>query len=141
MNYIAEERVAPHGRTTIYNALSDLRHLENLGELLSSEGVNLSVIDSERCEIAIPMGGTLQLYFKEKHPEERLVLASAPSPLPVSFELTVLLREIDEASTGIACQMEADMPAFVQAMAGGSIKKGVDRLADVFAKIPYDNLQ
>ncbi len=128
-------------QSKIYTLLSDFRNIEPHLDKIREKGVQLTVIDNDRCEIAVPMAGNITLYFKERTPESKLVLASAESPLPLSFSLTILIEAISDKESNLTVDIQADLPAIMEMMAKPLFKKATGHIGEIFTKLPYDKLQ
>lgn len=138
MRYKTAEKVIPYNRHKVYTLLSDFRNLETIIDKLPEGTPTLSIVDRDHCQIAIPMAGSLELYFKEKEENERLVIGQAMSALPLQFEFTLSLLEKGLEESTLTIELDADIPTFALAMIGEKkIKNGIEKIAEVLAKIDY----
>lgn len=137
MNYTTKEQIISSPREAVFNKLSDFKNLEPLTKNLTDSPVTIEVIDSNKCDIAIPMGGNLTVYFKEKVPHEKLVLSKAISALPISFDITITLKDIEPQKTAITLNLDADLPGFAKALVGNKLNDGMEKIAEMLTRIPY----
>lgn len=138
MQYTSSQHTIPYAVEKVYTKLADMRNLEQSLDKLPEGVPQIAVIDSERCDIQLPMGFVLTITYKEKEPPHKLVITNAPLPLPLSFELVLHLAQLDEETTTIQLELEATIPLMAQGIVGNDkLKKGVDKMAQLLAQIPY----
>lgn len=140
MHHITDKTTVNASQEAVFRTLSDFKNLEQVPALssLDGHGISIHILDSDKCELTLPMAGSMTFYIKERTPNEKVVLSNAPSSLPVSVQIAIILSDEGNNQTGIVCDFNADMPAFVEAMAGSKLRKSIEQLPALLVKIPYD---
>lgn len=141
MKYHTPEKTISCSREKVYTVLSDFHNLERFQDKVPEGTPSFSVVDSDRCEVELPMAGSLTLTFKEKSFPDKIILCNAPSPLPIQFEITMSLKAKSENETSFSLELDLDLPGFVLAMVGEKkINKSLEKIAHIFTIIPYDQI-
>ena len=141
----------------VYAKLSDLRNLEVLKTRLNSDQPDIpddmksQVSDdqlskakeliqnmeftADTMSIDIPPVGKLVVEIIEREPEKLVKLTSTQSPIPLT--MWIQLVPTSDTSCAMRVTLEAELNMFLKMAIGGKLKDGVDKFADMLAKIPY----
>ncbi|MDE7375257.1 MAG: hypothetical protein K2N16_00235 [Muribaculaceae bacterium] len=76
--------------------------------------------------------GTMTFVVAERSAQAIKMQASG---LPVALDLTIDLKALTEDKTEATCSIDIDLPAMLRPMVGPQLKKAVEMLSDVVAKI------
>jgi carbon monoxide dehydrogenase subunit G len=116
----------------VYNFLSDFR---NLDDLVPSEKITNWQSDEDRCRFSIAGIGATGMRIVEKEPYKLIKLGSYKES-PVSFNLWIQLKKVQEGDTRIRITGEPQMNSIMNAMVNKYLRKGldsaVDKLTDFF---------
>ena len=155
--YESKTKAIPYPQGVVYAKLSDLSNLEVLKTRLSEDNPDLpdemkeKVSDEQlgkareiiqnmeftpdTMSIDIQPVGKLVIEIIEREPEKLVKLTSTQSPIP----LTVWVQLVPTSDTSCAMRvtLDAELNMFLKMAIGGKLKDGVDKFADMLAKIPY----
>ena len=155
--YESKKKAIPYAQSVVYAKLSDLRNLEVLKTRLNSDQPDIpdemkAQVNEEQLSkakeliqnmeftadtmsIDIPPMGKLVVEIIEREPEKLVKLTSTQSPIP----LTVWIQFVPTSETSCAMRLtlEAELNKILKMAIGGKLKEGVDKFADMLAKIPY----
>ena len=116
----------------VYNFLSDFR---NLDPLVPSDKITNWQSDEDRCRFSITGIGATGMRIVEKVPYKLIKLGSYQES-PVSFNLWIQLKKMDEGDTRIRLAGEAKMNPLMNKALSKYLKKGldgaIDKLTDFF---------
>jgi carbon monoxide dehydrogenase subunit G len=116
----------------VYNFLSDFR---NLDPLVPSDKITNWQSDEDRCRFSITGIGATGMRIVEKVPYKLIKLGSYKES-PVSFNLWIQLKKMDEGDTRIRLAGEAKMNPLMNKALSKYLKKGldgaIDKLTDFF---------
>ncbi|MEF8984203.1 MAG: SRPBCC family protein [Bacteroidales bacterium] len=116
----------------IYNFLCDFR---NLDSLVPANKITDWQSDEDRCRFSIAGIGATGMRIVEKEPYKLIKLGSYKES-PVSFNIWIQLKKVEEGDTRIRLTGEAHMNSLMDKMVQSYLKKGlnsaVDRLTDFF---------
>ena len=90
---------------------------------------------ADTMSIDIPPMGKLVVEIIEREPEKLVKLTSTQSPIPLT--VWIQLVPTSETSCAMRLTLEAELNMFLKMAIGGKLKEGVDKFADMLAKIPY----
>ena len=155
--YESKKKAIPYAQSVVYAKLSDLRNLEVLKTRLNSDQPDIpdemkAQVNEEQFSKAkeliqnmeftadtmsidiLPMG-KLVVEIIEREPEKLVKLTSTQSPIPLT--VWIQLVPTSETSCAMRLTLEAELNMFLKMAIGGKLKEGVDKFADMLAKIPY----
>ena len=121
-DYISSIKSIPAPRHRVYERLSDLNGLASVKEHLPEEA-------KEKIQIE------LVLHIVEREPEGTIKLATDQSPLDLT--IWIQLIEPNASDTRLRLTLRAELNFFVQKMIGSKLQDGVEKLADMLARLPY----
>ena len=155
--YESKKKAIPYAQSVVYAKLSDLRNLEVLKTRLNSDQPDIpddmksQVSDdqlnkakeliqnmeftADTMSIDIPPVGKLVVEIIEREPEKLVKLTSTQSPIPLT--MWIQLVPTSDTSCAMRLTLEAELNMFLKMAVGGKLKEGVDKFADMLAKIPY----
>lgn len=155
--YESKKKAIPYAQSVVYAKLSDLRNLEVLKTRLNSDQPDIpdemkAQVNEEQLSkakeliqnmeftadtmsIDIPPMGKIVVEIIEREPEKLVKLTSTQSPIPLT--VWIQLVPTSETSCAMRLTLEAELNMFLKMAIGGKLKEGVDKFADMLAKIPY----
>lgn len=142
---------------TVYNKLSDMSRLAHLKEKLDDpqfqeqlsslpegkvEDVKKHIqnmrFDTDSVSVDVPGIGEIALRVIERDPGKCIKLESENSP--IHFFAWIQTLPVTEDTSKLKVTLDADLNMFIRAMIGGKLQEGVDKLAEMLARIPYENV-
>ena len=155
--YESKKKAIPYAQSVVYAKLSDLRNLEVLKTRLNSDQPDIQdemkaqvndeqlskakeliqnmEFTADTMSIDIPPVGKLVVEIIEREPEKLVKLTSTQSPIPLT--MWIQLVPTSDTSCAMRVTLEAELNMFLKMAIGGKLKDGVDKFADMLAKIPY----
>ncbi len=155
--YESKTKAIPYPQSAVYAKLSDLSNLEALKTRLGEDNPELpeemkAQVDEEQMNkarelvqnmefttdtmsIDIPPMGKLVIQIVEREPEKLVKLTSTQSPVPVTLWIQIV--PTSETACAMRVTLDAELNMFLKMAIGGKLKDGVDKFADMLAKIPY----
>ena len=143
-----------HPQQTVYDWLSDLRHIEALRgrlddpALLEQLGERVPGTDAQSLrqqlesmtfsEDTVTMDsplGKVTLRIVEREAPKCVKLEAEGSPLPLTLWVQVL--PVAEAESKMRVTLRAEVNVFMKAMVSKPLQQAVDGLADLLGNIPY----
>jgi len=139
----------------VYAKISDLSNLSVLKERLASQDIpeNLKEqADAEQMSKAkeilenmeftpdsmsmnLPPVGKLVIEIIEREPEKLVKMTSTQSPVPLT--IWIQLVPTSDSACAMRLTLDAELNMFLKMAVGGKLKDGIDKFADMLAKIPY----
>lgn len=156
--YESKTKHIPYSQSQVYAKLSDLSNLEVLKQRLGEgaadipddlrEQVSQDQIEkakevlqkmeftTDSISIDMPPVGKLVIEIVEREPEKLVKLSSTQSPVPL--KMWIQLVSTAEDACAMRLTLEAELNMFLKMAIGGKLKDGVDKFADMLARIPYN---
>ncbi len=151
-------RIVPYPQSSVYSGLADLKNLSVVRERLDDPSVRAAFsaggvteedlkrldgciremkfdTDSVRCDI--PSLGEITLRVVGREEPESIKYETENSPVPLV--LRIRLRPVSETECELKLTAETDLNPFLMGMADKPLRKGVEKLAELLAMIPYGN--
>lgn len=146
----------PYSQHAVYEKISDLTNLEalkqkasdvevpdSLHEQASDEQINKAMevlqnmeFTTDTMSIDVPPVGKLVVEIIEREPEKLVKMTSCQSPIPLTMWIQ-LVPTSDEACA-MRVVLDAELNMFLKMALGNKLSDGVDRFAEMLAKIPYE---
>lgn len=83
----------------------------------------------------VPPVGEIKMVFSKVEAPNRLTIAPESSPVPFSMNIDIDATANGKASLTAAIDVELNF--FLQQMVGNKLKDGVDKIAEMLARLPY----
>ena len=128
-------KTIPHAQERVYEKLSNLNNLESVKDKLPLEKVKDFSFDADRLSFRADPVGQLTLSIVERTPCKCVKFASENSPLP--FNLWIQIVPVADEECKIKITVGAEVNPFVKAMVQKPIQEGIERMADLLARINY----
>ena len=128
----------PYAQEKVYAKLSDLSNIEAIKDRLPEDKVKDLSFDSDHITISVPPVGSITLRIIEREAPKCIKFETEQSPIP--FNLWIQLLPVTEESSKMRLTLQADINPFLKGMISGPLKEGLEKIADMLAMIPYDNV-
>lgn len=127
----------PHPQTAVYNALSDLSNLDKVKEKLPEDKIKDLSFDSDSLTIGAPMGSVSMRIIEREEPK---CIKFATEKSPIAANLWIQIVPEGEDACKMKLTIKADINPFIKGMVSKPLQEGLEKIADVLAMIPYNNI-
>lgn len=127
----------PHPQTAVYNALSDLSNLDKVKDKLPEDKIKDLSFDSDSLTIGAPMGSVSMRIIKREEPK---CIKFATEKSPIAANLWIQIVPEGEDACKMKLTIKADINPFIKGMVSKPLQEGLEKIADVLAMIPYNNI-
>ncbi|WP_337388796.1 SRPBCC family protein [Prevotella sp.] len=127
----------PHPQTAVYNALSDLSNLDKVKDKLPEDKIKDLSFDSDSLTIGAPMGSVSMRIIEREEPK---CIKFATEKSPIAANLWIQIVPEGEEACKMKLTIKADINPFIKGMVSKPLQKGLEKIADVLAMIPYNNI-
>ena len=132
------ERIA-HPVGTVYNVLSDLSRLP-AKEMDTEQGhVAVTPVDRDSCTIQASVV-QVTLRITERQENKSVKLEAESSPIPATLWIQLLPDKEAEGVCHLRLTVRSDANPFMAGMIRKPLEKGVGKLAQMLASLPYDRI-
>lgn len=127
----------PHPQTAVYNALSDLSNLDKVKDKLPEDKIKDLSFDSDSLTIGAPMGSVSMRIIEREEPKS---IKFATEKSPIAANLWIQIVPEGEEACKMKLTIKADINPFIKGMVSKPLQEGLEKIADVLAMIPYNNI-
>lgn len=127
----------PHPQTAVYNALSDLSNLDKVKDKLPEDKIKDFSFDSDSLTIGAPMGSVSMRIIEREEPK---CIKFATEKSPIAANLWIQIVPEGEEACKMKLTIKADINPFIKGMVSKPLQEGLEKIADVLAMIPYNNI-
>ena len=127
----------PHPQTAVYNALSDLSNLDKVKDKLPEDKIKDLSFDSDSLTIGAPMGSVSMRIIEREEPK---CIKFATEKSPIAANLWIQIVPEGEDACKMKLTIKADINPFIKGMVSKPLQDGLEKIADVLAMIPYNNI-
>lgn len=127
----------PHPQTAVYNALSDLSNLDKVKDKLPEDKIKDLSFDSDSLTIGAPMGSVSMRIIEREEPK---CIKFATEKSPIAANLWIQIVPEGEDACKMKLTINADINPFIKGMVSKPLQEGLEKIADVLAMIPYNNI-
>ena len=127
----------PHPQTAVYNALSDLSNLDKVKDKLPVDKIKDLSFDSDSLTIGAPMGSVSMRIIEREEPK---CIKFATEKSPIAANLWIQIVPEGEDACKMKLTIKADINPFIKGMVSKPLQEGLEKIADVLAMIPYNNI-
>ena len=137
-DFTSKKKVIPYSGKDIFTILSNLNNLELVKDKLPEEEFKKFTFDEDSCSVSVDPIGNVRFIIIERIPNERITLAAEQVPFEVNMQ--ILLEEVTSMETKLKLEVRANLNPFIKPMVSKPLQQGIDRMADMLAALPYDEI-
>lgn len=127
----------PYRQTAVYATLSDLSNLEKVCDKILADKIKDLSFDSDSLSISAPMGSVSMRIIEREEPK---CIKFATENSPIAANLWIQIVPEGEEACKMRLTIKADINPFIKGMVSKPLQEGLEKIADVLAMIPYNNL-
>jgi len=136
--FVSDIKTIPCANQLVYDTLADFNNLEKLKNRIPSDKIQDFTFDSDSCSFSVSPAGKIRFAIVNREPPKTIKLASDRAPVDVN--LWIQLKETGERETKLKLTIRAELNPFIKPMLSKPLQEGINQIADILAKIPYETL-
>lgn len=137
-DFTSEIKTIPHSDALIYTVLSDLNNLELIKQKIPDDKIKGFTFDQDSCTMDVPPIGKVKFVIINREPNSCIKFEA--EQLPVDINLWIQLKASQANETKMKLTVKADLNPFLKPMVSKPLQQGIDKIADMLASLPYDNI-
>lgn len=132
----------------IYKVVSDMNNVSKIRNMIPANmkeehADKLKILETMECDnnsvyFEAPMVGRMGILVVER--EENKTVKFGGSPSPFEFNFWIQMKQINDTTSAIKLTLKADLPFMIKMMVGSKLKDGIEKMADMLAKVDYTRL-
>lgn len=136
--FTSEVKTILYNDADIFRVLSDLRKLELVKDRIPEEKIKDFSFDEDSVSFRIDPVGAVTFLVVEREPNKLVKFKS--DKLPFDIFLWIQLVPKAEKDTRLRITVKADLNPFISGMVAKPMKETVDKVSDILAQLPYDQI-
>ena len=136
--YISEIKKIPYPDDMVFSVLSDLSKLESMKDRLPEDKISDFTCDQDSCSFSVDPVGRVSFVVEDREPNKTIKFKSQGLPFQVQAWIQLVSKSEDD--TRMKLTLRADLNSFIKPMVSQPMKDGVDKISDVIASLPFDEL-
>ena len=152
--YVSDVKQVAYPQENVYNKLSNLNNFGDIKEKVNNPSyeerfngipadklgdvkkyIQSMEFTADEVSMEVPGFGKLSMKIVEREPNKCVKYESVNSP--VGFRLWVQMLPVTDITSKIRVTLDADINFFIKQMLGSKLEKGVEKIADMLAIMPY----
>ena len=133
----SEIKTIPYDQEIVYQVLSNLENLERIKDKISYDKIKDFTFDRDSCSFSAQPIGNVKISILERDAPKTIKFAADESPIEVNMWIQLVAVEQE---TKMKLTIKADLNPFLKPMLSKPLQDGIDKIADVLAVIPYDQV-
>ncbi len=136
--FISEVKTIPYTDADVYTVLSDLNNLELAKDKIPQDKIKDFTFDSDSCTVSVDPVGKIKFVVVEREPNK--VIKFQAEQLPFGLTMSIQLKFVTDCETKMKLTIKADLNPFLKPMISKPLQSGLDKVADVLAGLPYNDI-
>lgn len=136
--FVSDVKTIPHSDADIYAVLSDLNNLELAKDKIPQDKIKDFSFDRDSCTVTVDPVGKIRFVVIEREPNKTIKFQA--EQLPFGVNMWIQLKASDGAETKMKITVKAELNAFIAPMVSKPLQAGIDKVAELLAQLPYNEL-
>ena len=136
--FVSDIKTVLHSDADVFRVLSDLNKLEKVKDRIPEEKVRDFTFDTDHVSFSVDPVGAVTFTVVERDPNKLVKFKSEHLPFDVYLWLQFVSKA--EKDTKLRMTVRAELPPLLRPMASKPIREMMDKLTDLLAQLPYDQL-
>ncbi len=136
--FTSEVKTILHNDADVFRVLSDLRKLEVVKDKIPEDKLKDFSFDQDSVSFRVDPVGKVTFLVLEREPNKLVKFKS--DRLPFDLFLWIQLVSKAEKDTRLRMTVKADLNPFIRGMVEKPMKEAVDKISDILAQLPYDQI-
>lgn len=136
--FISDIKTIPHNDEDIFRVLSDLSKLELVKDKVPQDKIKDFKFDQDSCSFNISPVGDIKFNIIEREPNKLIKFQS--ENLPFETYLWIQLVQKGEKDTKMKITIRSKINALMKGMVSKPLQEGIDKISDMIANLPYDQI-
>lgn len=136
--FVSEIKTIPYADAEVYAVLSDLNNLELAKDRIPQDKVKDFSFDTDSCTVSVDPVGKIKFVVVEREPNKTIKFQA--EQLPFGVNMWIQLKASGETETKLKMTIKAELNAFIAPMVSKPLQAGLDKVAELLSKLPYNEI-
>jgi carbon monoxide dehydrogenase subunit G len=136
--FTSDIKILPYNQEKIYKVLSNMDNLERIKDKIPYDKINDFSFDRDSCSFSVSPVGKVKFSIIEREPVKTIKFAADQAPVDVNMWIQLL--PVAESESKMKLTVKAKLNPFLKPMLSKPLQDGVNKIADILAAVPYDEI-
>ena len=136
--FVSDIKEIPYSREDIFPVLSDLTSLDLVKDKLPEDKIKNLSFDKDSCTINVSPVGDITFEIVERTENDTIKFQGKNTPVEVFFWIQLLEKDANDSKMKLT--IKADLNVFLKPMLSKPLSEGIQKIAEVLAKLPYKEI-
>lgn len=136
--FVSDIKKIPFSDKMVFDVLSDLSKLELMKDKLPADKITDFTCNQDSCSFSVAPVGRVTFVVVDREPNKTIKFKSEQLPFDANVWVQLVSKADDD--TRMKITIKADLNPFIKPMVSKPMKDGVDKIAEVIASLPFDQL-
>lgn len=137
--FVSDIKTIPHSISDVYATLSDLSNLNLVKDKVPADKIKNFSFDKDSVTVNVSPVGDVKFLIIDRIENDTIKFQGMQ--LPMELYLWIQVKESAEKETKLKLTVKADLNVFIKPMVSGPLSEGIQKIAEMLAVIPYDEIQ
>ena len=136
--FTGEVKTILHNDADVFRVLSDFRKLALVKDQIPEDKLKESSFDRDSVSFRVDPVGAVTFLVVEREPNKMVKFKSEKMPFDIFLWIQLVSKA--EKDTRLRMTVKADLNSFIKNMVEKPMKEAVDKISDILAQLPYDQI-
>lgn len=136
--FVSEVKTISYNDADVFRVLSDLSSLENVKDRMPVDKLKDFTFDKDSVSFHVDLVGSVRFVVMEREPNKLVKFKSEKLPFEILLWVQLVSKAVND--TRMRLTVKADLNPFIRPMVEKPMKDAVDKISDMLAKLPYDQI-
>ena len=137
-DFIGKIKTIPHNEAKVFEVLSNMENLGKIKDKISYKETKITDFDKDSCSFDVSPVGSIKFRIIEREPNKTIKFQAEGTPIGVNMWIQLIGTTPEE--TKMKLTIRAEMNAFLKPMLSKPLEEGVEKISEILARIPYDQI-
>ncbi|MDR0412624.1 MAG: SRPBCC family protein [Dysgonamonadaceae bacterium] len=136
--FTSDSKILPCDQEKVYEILSNMENLEKVKDKIPADKISGFSFDRDSCSFSVQPVGKVKFSIVEREPLKTIKLVADQAPMDVHLWIQLLPEA--EGRSKMKLTVKASLNPFLKPMLSKPLQDGVNKIADILAAVPYDEI-
>lgn len=137
--FVSEIKTIQHEVSDVYTTLSDLNNLNLVKDRIPADKIKNFSFDKDSVTVNVSPVGDVKFLIIDRIENDTIKFQGMQ--LPMELYLWIQIKKTADKETKLKLTVKADLNVFIKPMVSGPLSEGIEKIAEMLAVIPYDEIQ
>lgn len=136
--FVSDVKTISHSDAEVFRVLSDMSKLELVKDRIPEDKIKEFTFDADSVSFKVDPIGQVKFLVVEREPNKLVKFKSENLPFEVFLWIQLVSKQ--EKETKMRMTVRADINPFMKGMVAKPMKEAVEKISNMIAELPYDQI-